>query len=632
MSTSSANRTNELIIFNPETEPEIGDLVLLLQTNDYYKVSLINYMSFSNMLLNSLTINLKILILRGCDVSDLYLNEISSNLNLQEIDLSFTKVSVVSLCHFIENSNNLKFVDFSFTTGEKDLKNLSLVQKDYKNKVKFINLQNTIANDDLLVFISKHCPDLLYLNIDSCHLITNKGVNSILNKCTKLLKFDCSFCSLLTDKCLSSLIDGKLHFINVLSFVGCDFGPETMLLIAQVCSQSLSLLILDGCERILSSFVSNYQYNRESEFECILDYDSLREFIKHDGAVYVTNNNNENNHSIIDINDLENISCIKSFENNQILTSVESRNARRDKIVEKKRCSNLTKSKSTRNFKSSSRLDLSLNNKFSRLEIIPEEVEEPFENLLNEELSWNREPINKNYEFGRFENVKSLYTPPQSPKKNADVDAILLASGRINMESKNEISDNKILIASGRHLKNTSTIKPFFNLNAPTWNNNNNNGWGEVANKTNVNGWGKTPELWNSKQSTQISMKNTLKFPINATISKSSSYADLKTTNIAKNPWTNNITKPTKQDSEINMKPSNKSDSTSPINTNNIVPKSFVYSLINRGKLLIKLKIEIKNGHFEYLHLHQVIYNNFRMTILNFYLKNFVSIIISNSL
>jgi hypothetical protein len=58
-------------------------------------------------------------------------------------------------------------------------------------KLEVLNLSNTKVDDETLYVISKNCCGLLYLSVDDCNDVTEKGVKHVEENCSQLREHGC---------------------------------------------------------------------------------------------------------------------------------------------------------------------------------------------------------------------------------------------------------------------------------------------------------------------------------------------------------------------------------------------------------------------------------------------------------
>ncbi|KAJ1535674.1 SCF ubiquitin ligase complex subunit [Nowakowskiella sp. JEL0078] len=248
-----------------------------------------NCYHISNMLVRSIAdycLNIKQVDLPGCPVTDTFIPLLTKNCKkLESLDLSFSNVSISSLFVIIENCEVLLHVDLTECQPiEKNAKSLDLSLKGYTRPLRLLNLRNTRISDDLLKFVVAHCQGLENVILDSCPDISDDSIMKLAQKNAKLRRLDCSFSDRITDKTLQSLAiraaASNGGALEQLYLSACDLitAPAVQQLTQK--STKLQVLVLDGCERILGTFIQEYA-SRRGDLECSLEGDSIRRMSAH---------------------------------------------------------------------------------------------------------------------------------------------------------------------------------------------------------------------------------------------------------------------------------------------------------------------------------------------------------------
>ncbi|KAJ3085196.1 SCF ubiquitin ligase complex subunit [Quaeritorhiza haematococci] len=253
-----------------------------------------NCYHISNILVQSLSHHcpkLKQVDLPGCPVSDSFIPALTKNCKqLEQMDLSFTNLTVASLHPIVDNCESLIKLDLCECRDADD----GSLKLDFSNRftrtLKQLNLRNTPITDELLRYIAERCVELEFLTLESCPKITDAGTVAVARHCSKLKRLDLSFCDRITDVTLQEIAlqasrdkDGKGLRGNLeqLYLSACDvITAQGVLQVAQQCTK-LQLLVLDGCERILGTFVQQYATYEQEELECTLEREAIRKFAAH---------------------------------------------------------------------------------------------------------------------------------------------------------------------------------------------------------------------------------------------------------------------------------------------------------------------------------------------------------------
>ncbi|KAJ3118168.1 hypothetical protein HDU96_003455 [Phlyctochytrium bullatum] len=243
-----------------------------------------NCFHISNILIQSLAHhcpNLLQLDLPGCPISDSFVPALTKKCKyLLRLDLSFTNVTIASIHPVILQAESLLELDLSECREADDLTSLDLSNKGFRRPLKSLNLRNTPVNDDLLRFAISQCPELEIIILESCPNITDDAVIKIVNTCTRLRSLDCSFCDRITDLSLNALTvraaasgGGSLEELYLSA---CDLiTPAAVHQMVQKATR-LELLVLDGCEKIMGSYVQEFAIDRSDELECSLEGEGLK--------------------------------------------------------------------------------------------------------------------------------------------------------------------------------------------------------------------------------------------------------------------------------------------------------------------------------------------------------------------
>ncbi|KAJ3216248.1 hypothetical protein HDU67_009758 [Dinochytrium kinnereticum] len=243
-----------------------------------------NCFHISNILIQSLAHhcpNLLQLDLPGCPISDSFVPALTKKCrHLLRLDLSFTNVSIASIHPVILQSESLLELDLSECREADDLTSLDLSNKGFKRPLKSLNLRNTLISDDLLRFAISQCPELEIIVLESCPSVTDDAVIKIVNTCHRLRSLDCSFCDRITDLSLNALTVRAAAsgggMLEELYLSACDLiTPAAVHQMVQKATK-LELLVLDGCEKILGTYVQEFALDRTDELECSLEGEGLR--------------------------------------------------------------------------------------------------------------------------------------------------------------------------------------------------------------------------------------------------------------------------------------------------------------------------------------------------------------------
>jgi F-box/leucine-rich repeat protein 2/20 len=110
--------------------------------------------------------------------------------NLQLLDLNNCyDISEEGINQILRRCCNIRHLNLSFCLEVK-LHGMNFEAP----KLKVLNLSYTSVDDETLYVISKNCPGLLQLLLESCNNVTNKGVKHVFENCTQLREIDLGYC------------------------------------------------------------------------------------------------------------------------------------------------------------------------------------------------------------------------------------------------------------------------------------------------------------------------------------------------------------------------------------------------------------------------------------------------------
>ncbi|KAJ3248059.1 hypothetical protein HDU78_002152 [Chytriomyces hyalinus] len=242
----------------------------------------------SNMIVQSVAthcLNLLQLELPGCPVSDAFVPLLAKTCaKLLRFDAAFTNLSVGSLVPLVSFASSLLELDLS-ECREPD-PNLNLSAKDLRRPLKFLNLRNTQISDSLLTFTISNCPVLEILVLESCSKLSDASITLLFSFCPQLRSVDLSFCDSLTDTSLAAIpATTKLEelYLSGLDLISAyavhalvrrlRFNTSNLAGVEKSAS-TLELLVLDGCEQIVGSFIKGFAAVGD-DLECELEKDGL---------------------------------------------------------------------------------------------------------------------------------------------------------------------------------------------------------------------------------------------------------------------------------------------------------------------------------------------------------------------
>jgi hypothetical protein len=242
-----------------------------------------NCYHISNILVQSIAHhcpNLLQLDLPGNPISDSFIPVLTKKCkHLLRLDLSFTNITVASMHPIITHAESLLELDLSECREAEDLHSLDLSNKGFRRPLKSLNLRNTPVTDDLLRFAVSQCPELEIIVLESCARITDDAVMKLIKVCNRLRVLDLSFCDKITDLSLNALTvhgtQNKGGSLEELFLSACDLiTPAAVQQMVQK-NTKLELLVLDGCERMMGSFVQELASVKNDELECTLEREAI---------------------------------------------------------------------------------------------------------------------------------------------------------------------------------------------------------------------------------------------------------------------------------------------------------------------------------------------------------------------
>ncbi|ODV78112.1 RNI-like protein, partial [Suhomyces tanzawaensis NRRL Y-17324] len=122
---------------------------------------------------------------------------------------------------------------------------------------KLIITGSKVIDDEFLIMVSKHCPNLEVLDIRACELVSDSGVYQIAKNCRKLTNINFGRKQrghLITDSSLSILISNNRGLVTV-GLAGCHVSDRAVWDLAVHCSGSLQRLSLNNCPYITNQSI-----------------------------------------------------------------------------------------------------------------------------------------------------------------------------------------------------------------------------------------------------------------------------------------------------------------------------------------------------------------------------------------
>lgn len=190
--------------------------------------------------------------LPGCTVSSNFVMTLIHGCGeMRHLDLSHTTVSLSVLAPIIESCKYLESLDLSGISQE--LEGIDFRSREpnlQRTFLKRIALSSTDTTDSIIGAITRICPNLTHLIVDSCAYITDHSAIYIAEHCMSIQMLSFSYCNI-TDQGLRSFAMVNRHFHQ-------NSNPETKSVVSMYASQTTSSqkqmnfneLHLEGCYRI----------------------------------------------------------------------------------------------------------------------------------------------------------------------------------------------------------------------------------------------------------------------------------------------------------------------------------------------------------------------------------------------
>ncbi|KAJ3257692.1 hypothetical protein HK103_004319 [Boothiomyces macroporosus] len=237
----------------------------------------------SNILLQSISnycFKIEQLDLPGCPISDRFVPLLAKNCQmLKKIDFSFTNMTVTALYHLIANCPSILEIDLSECKQSEGLP--EPLVRNFQSTLTYLNLRNSPVTDTVMRYVASQCPKLKTLILESCLDLTDASLMKVANSCPDLVTLDLSFCDMMTDLSLqvfsiraSSDKGGNLQ--QELHLAACDqITPSAVHQLVKKCA-NLELLVLDGCDKITNSYIKPHATFKEDDITCTFELPELR--------------------------------------------------------------------------------------------------------------------------------------------------------------------------------------------------------------------------------------------------------------------------------------------------------------------------------------------------------------------
>ncbi|KAI8898834.1 hypothetical protein BC833DRAFT_619974 [Globomyces pollinis-pini] len=577
----------------------------------------------SNILIQSISKNcpkLEQLDLPGCPVSDTFLPQLARNCQkLKRVDLSFTNMTIASLYHLVSNCPEILEIDLSECKPSDRLPDP--LGKKVASPLQYLNLRNSPVNDPFVRYIASQCGKLKTLILESCTELTDASLMKVANSCPDLVTLDLSFCDLMTDLSLQVFAirasTGNGGSLQELHLSACDsITPAAVYQLVQKCTK-LELLVLDGCEKMSGTYIKRMATYQSDDITCTYEAKELRklasiplkELLAEDSnASYSTppqsppktseelpaqpaTLSRKKSRSILSRRSMINITSTEEAEG-FIEAAFEDRAERiRHKRLSRpdllRKPSETSLDKARRISMRRSMMDMSINStpaKFISPETVPEnEVSQPTSWLPNS--TFYPEP-SEIAPTETFVETKLNWNSEKTPKPRPQSITALNPNTAAFKPAEPVQPAGPTLLASGRRQRPQSMITP------------------STSSSTDSNPskmWGTDPKIWTNP--TQLTANSSTWSNRNSISSNNSGrFVD---------PWANPVTTSApatkvgysmqSANPDIQHKVENGWGST-PTQPDQ---KVFQYSGTNRGRMLIKLKIETRTGGHQQLVIHE---------------------------
>jgi hypothetical protein len=221
--------------------------------------------------------------LPGCPISDTFIPKLSlSLLQIQKIDFSMTNISAGVIPTLIANCLSLKELIFAECppapdSVDEELKEMNRVA-GVTRPLEILNLRNTRITDPILRYIATTCPKLRILILENSE-VSDSSMMKIATQCPHLEVIDVSFCTGVTDLTLqvftirATQMESKLAELHLSA---CDSISPNIVHQFVKKAPNLQLLVLDGCDKMQGSVVKG-KATHSDEITCTLEANELIE-------------------------------------------------------------------------------------------------------------------------------------------------------------------------------------------------------------------------------------------------------------------------------------------------------------------------------------------------------------------
>ena len=209
--------------------------------------------------------------LRNCNITNVAIGSIAQACrNLKKINLHYCKkvddeaiaylqCTCENLSEIICYNTNISDVGGKILFGFNELKVLDLhncsindeclVALTACSNITNLNMQNCSITDEGVEHLSKSCPQISIINLNSCTSITDEGIYYISQYCCKIFELSIANCNQITDVSLQLLAQNCFQ-ISVLDLSSCkNITSEGLIAISKSCSQ-IKKINLSNCSEI----------------------------------------------------------------------------------------------------------------------------------------------------------------------------------------------------------------------------------------------------------------------------------------------------------------------------------------------------------------------------------------------
>ncbi|KAJ1562362.1 hypothetical protein HK096_010854 [Nowakowskiella sp. JEL0078] len=125
-----------------------------------------------------------------------------------------------------------------------------------RENLRYLTLRFTDTSDTHLIFIAERCPNIRFLNLESCRAISDEGIQAIATHCTSLIILDLSYCIRTTETAIKSLVTQR--FLEQLHIKGLPhLTASSVQIVAKACPK-LEKIDCSDSRRIVGSWLQGF--------------------------------------------------------------------------------------------------------------------------------------------------------------------------------------------------------------------------------------------------------------------------------------------------------------------------------------------------------------------------------------